>query len=69
MSDLALRRPSGPNDWLVDEIYERYRVDPSSVSEMWRDFFDGYQPPVIPTSSPGHDQKTKVEKRGPQSRR
>ena len=43
MSDLALRRPSGPNDWLVDEIYERYRVDPSSVSEMWRDFFDGYQ--------------------------
>jgi multifunctional 2-oxoglutarate metabolism enzyme len=43
MSDLAVRRVFGPNDWLVDEIYERYRGDPSSVSEIWRDFFDGYQ--------------------------
>src|SRR5947209_6731546 len=39
----------GPNAWLVDEMYERYRADPSSVSESWRDFFadehdDGAQP-------------------------
>src|SRR5215213_488806 len=33
----------GPNAWLVDEMYERYRADPSSVSESWRDFFTDYQ--------------------------
>ena len=32
----------GPNAWLVDEMYERYRADPASVAESWRDFFDGY---------------------------
>ena len=26
----------GPNAWLVDEMYEQYRADPSSVSESWR---------------------------------
>jgi 2-oxoglutarate dehydrogenase E1 component len=40
----------GPNAWLVDEMYDQYRADPSSVSESWRDFFaderggDGAQP-------------------------
>src|SRR5437588_613592 len=29
----------GPNAWLVDEMHEQYRADPSSVSESWRDFF------------------------------
>jgi 2-oxoglutarate dehydrogenase E1 component len=29
----------GPNAWLVDEMYDQYRADPSSVSESWRDFF------------------------------
>ena len=34
----------GPNDWLVDEMYEQYRDDPESVSESWRDFFADYRP-------------------------
>jgi multifunctional 2-oxoglutarate metabolism enzyme len=34
----------GPNDWLVDEMYRRFREDPSSVSESWRDFFEDYRP-------------------------
>jgi len=34
----------GPNAWLVDEMYERYRADPGSVSPSWRDFFEGYGP-------------------------
>src|ERR687885_3045590 len=34
----------GPNAWLVDEMYERYRADPSSVAESWQDFFVGYRP-------------------------
>src|SRR3954453_8415714 len=29
----------GANAWLVDEMYDQYRADPSSVSESWRDFF------------------------------
>src|SRR5205807_8402639 len=31
----------GPNAWLVDEMYERYRAAPSPVSETCRDFFVG----------------------------
>jgi 2-oxoglutarate dehydrogenase E1 component len=30
----------GPNDWLVEEQYARYLVDPRSIAEEWRDFFD-----------------------------
>ena len=33
----------GPNAWLVDDMYERYTRDPSSVAESWRDFFEGYR--------------------------
>src|SRR5438445_10040339 len=33
----------GPNAWLVDEMYERYLADPSSVGESWRDFFADYK--------------------------
>ena len=29
----------GANDWLVEEMYDQYRRDPSSVSEGWREFF------------------------------
>jgi 2-oxoglutarate dehydrogenase E1 component len=35
---------AGPNAWLVDEMYEQYLADPSSVSESWRDFFADYRP-------------------------
>jgi 2-oxoglutarate dehydrogenase E1 component len=43
MTDPA-RRVFGPNDWLVDEMYEQYLADPSSVSESWREFFADYRP-------------------------
>jgi len=33
----------GPNAWLVDEMYDQYRVDPGSVSESWREFFADYK--------------------------
>jgi multifunctional 2-oxoglutarate metabolism enzyme len=33
----------GPNDWLVEELYEQYRHDPSSVSEGWQEFFADYR--------------------------
>ncbi|MFM8329041.1 MAG: 2-oxoglutarate dehydrogenase E1 subunit family protein, partial [Actinomycetales bacterium] len=34
----------GPNEWLVDEMYEQYLQDPNSIDENWRTFFAGYKP-------------------------
>ncbi|CAN5671266.1 multifunctional oxoglutarate decarboxylase/oxoglutarate dehydrogenase thiamine pyrophosphate-binding subunit/dihydrolipoyllysine-residue succinyltransferase subunit [soil metagenome] len=34
----------GPNAWLVDEMYDQYAEDPSSVSESWQELFSGYRP-------------------------
>ncbi|MFI8851650.1 multifunctional oxoglutarate decarboxylase/oxoglutarate dehydrogenase thiamine pyrophosphate-binding subunit/dihydrolipoyllysine-residue succinyltransferase subunit [Streptomyces sp. 891-h] len=34
----------GPNEWLVDEIYQQYLQDPNSVDRAWWDFFADYQP-------------------------
>ncbi|MGW7413622.1 multifunctional oxoglutarate decarboxylase/oxoglutarate dehydrogenase thiamine pyrophosphate-binding subunit/dihydrolipoyllysine-residue succinyltransferase subunit [Streptomyces sp. NPDC054863] len=34
----------GPNEWLVDEIYQQYLQDPSSVDRAWWDFFADYKP-------------------------
>ncbi|MHB1511221.1 MAG: multifunctional oxoglutarate decarboxylase/oxoglutarate dehydrogenase thiamine pyrophosphate-binding subunit/dihydrolipoyllysine-residue succinyltransferase subunit [Acidimicrobiales bacterium] len=33
----------GANAWLVEEMYEAYLGDPSSVSESWREFFADYR--------------------------
>ncbi len=41
----------GPNAWLVDDMYDRFRVDPTSVSESWREFFVDYSPTPVPTSN------------------
>ncbi len=35
---------SGPNDWFVDEMFDSWRNDPSSVPDVWRDFFGGDVP-------------------------
>ncbi len=29
----------GPNEWLVDEMYEKFLADPNSVDEAWRELF------------------------------
>jgi len=53
----------GPNEWLVDEMYERYLQDPTSVDKAWWDFFADYTPgsatgvPPVPESV----QPTQVE--------
>jgi 2-oxoglutarate dehydrogenase E1 component len=43
----------GPNAWLVDDMYEEYRSDPTSVSESWQEFFADYSPPGTSTPDPG----------------
>ncbi len=34
----------GPNEWLVDELYEQYLRDRNSVDRAWWDFFADYKP-------------------------
>jgi 2-oxoglutarate dehydrogenase E1 component len=34
----------GANEWLVDEMYERYVADPTSVEPSWIEFFKTYTP-------------------------
>ena len=34
----------GPNEWLVDELYEQYKQDKNSVDKAWWDFFADYRP-------------------------
>ena len=44
----------GPNQWLVDELYQRYQSDPGSVDRAWWNFFADYQPSPV---DPGPAQK------------
>ncbi len=41
----------GPNAWLVDDMFDEYRNDPSSVSESWREFFADYVPGGVATAA------------------
>jgi len=34
----------GANEWLVEEMYESYLLDPNSVDKAWWDFFADYKP-------------------------
>ena len=50
----------GANEWLVEDLYDEYRVDPSSVSDSWQEFFTDYElagdaagrGPATPTVAP-----------------
>ena len=63
----------GANMWLVDELYRRYRDDPDSVAESWRDFFEGFKPQLegpgpgdgdgSPTKEPSMEETARGEAR------
>ena len=41
----------GPNEWIVEEMYQRYLADPASVDPAWHDFFADYRPaPTAPAT-------------------
>ncbi|PJJ61658.1 multifunctional oxoglutarate decarboxylase/oxoglutarate dehydrogenase thiamine pyrophosphate-binding subunit/dihydrolipoyllysine-residue succinyltransferase subunit [Compostimonas suwonensis] len=42
----------GANEWLVDEMYERYVVDKNSVDQSWWPILENYQPTVTQSSTP-----------------
>jgi 2-oxoglutarate dehydrogenase E1 component len=43
----------GANEWLVDEMYERYQQDPNSVDKAWWAFFKDYNPADKPQTNGG----------------
>jgi len=45
--------PFGQNEWLVEEMYRKFRADPSSVDESWHEFLRGSRPE---SADPGNGQ-------------
>lgn len=48
----------GPNEWLVDEIYQQYLQDPNSVDRAWWDFFADYKPGTTGTADKSPESTT-----------
>src|SRR3982750_1532670 len=48
----------GPNEWIVDEMYQRYLADPASVDPAWHDFFADYKPAMAAGSIVTPDEAT-----------
>ncbi|MEV4319185.1 multifunctional oxoglutarate decarboxylase/oxoglutarate dehydrogenase thiamine pyrophosphate-binding subunit/dihydrolipoyllysine-residue succinyltransferase subunit [Actinocrispum sp. NPDC049592] len=44
MSSSSPAAQFGPNEWLVEEMYEQFLADPGSVDPAWHDFFADYKP-------------------------
>ncbi len=60
--------PSGPNDWLIEELRQQYRENPRSVPEAWRNLFaeaeddapNGSVSSTAPSSSAGPSNGTAI---------
>src|SRR3954468_21265413 len=48
--------PFGQNEWLVEEMYRKFREDPSSVDPSWHEFLVDYspEPPAEAQSTAGN---------------
>ncbi|OZD91016.1 2-oxoglutarate dehydrogenase E1 component [Rhodococcus sp. 05-2256-B2] len=42
----------GQNQWLVDEMYQRFKQDPSSVDASWHEFLTDYDPEAVIDENP-----------------
>ncbi len=47
--------PFGQNEWLVEEMYRKFREDPSSVDPSWHEFLVDYSPESTTRTSSGGD--------------
>jgi 2-oxoglutarate decarboxylase len=46
----------GPNMWLIDEFYRRYRENPDAVGPAWKEFFEDFTPTLSqPTAAVAGD--------------
>ncbi|MCV7017572.1 multifunctional oxoglutarate decarboxylase/oxoglutarate dehydrogenase thiamine pyrophosphate-binding subunit/dihydrolipoyllysine-residue succinyltransferase subunit [Mycolicibacterium aichiense] len=51
--------PFGQNEWLVEEMYRKFRDDPSSVDPSWHEFLVDYNPePTTDSAAGGNGQST-----------
>ena len=50
----------GANEWLVDEMYERYLKDASSLDQTWLDFFAKFAPSLQTSSAQAAPQATQA---------
>ncbi len=48
----------GANAWLVDDMYEQYRRDPTSISDSWKEFFENYRPGGVNLARPSSPEPT-----------
>ena len=44
----------GPNEWLVNEIWQQYQSDPASVAPEWREFLSDYSPEPLGDAPPAN---------------
>src|SRR5580693_8855994 len=52
-SDHAVSQTNfGANEWLVEELYQRYLADPGSVDRAWWSFFADYHPALANGTGP-----------------
>ncbi len=53
--------PFGQNEWLVEEMYRKFREDPSSVDPSWHEFLVDYSPePTAESSTNASNSTTNV---------
>ncbi|WP_396230254.1 multifunctional oxoglutarate decarboxylase/oxoglutarate dehydrogenase thiamine pyrophosphate-binding subunit/dihydrolipoyllysine-residue succinyltransferase subunit [Dietzia sp. CH92] len=57
----------GQNQWLVDEMYDRFAKDPSSVDESWHEFFEA-NPEAASSSGGGSSNGTAARGAGDRAR-
>ena len=53
----------GANDWLLEEMYEQYTVDPSSVDQTWAEYFKAHG---APTTDAGNGAASEIPQPQPQ---
>src|ERR1700744_943645 len=52
--------PFGQNEWLVEEMYRKFRDDPSSVDPSWHEFLVDYNPEPTGESTANADEQLAV---------
>ncbi len=52
--------PFGQNEWLVEEMYRKFRDDPSSVDPSWHEFLVDYNPEPVGATAPVGNSQTGV---------
>ena len=55
----------GANEWLVDELYEQFKVDKNSVDKAWWPILEAYQPVDTTATPPSEAPARRPPRRAP----